>query len=89
MLTVSSNDVKMPKKKKTEKQLKKASNENAQLKKSQDQLKSKVLKSSNAVKKCKEAGYNLKCGQTLHKLSFQVLQTASMKLEVEVKGKLC
>ena len=54
MLTVTSNDAKMPKKKKTEKQLKKASKENTQLKKSQDQLKSKVLKWSNAVKKCKE-----------------------------------
>ena len=88
-LTVSSNDVKMPKKKKTEKQLKKASNENAQLKKSQDQLKSKVLKLSNSVKKCKEAGYDLTHGWTLRKLPFQVLQMASMKLEAEVKGKLC
>ena len=87
-LTVSSNDVKMPKKK-TEKQLKKASKENAQLKKSQDQLKSKVLKLSNAVKKCKEAGYNLTRGWILHKLPFQVLQTASMELEAEAKAKLC
>ena len=89
MLTVSSNDVRMPKRKKTEKQLKKASNENAQLKKSQYQLKSKVLKLSNAVKKCNEAGYNLTRGRTLHKLPFQVLQTASIKLEAEAKGKLC
>ena len=89
MLTVSSNDVRMPKRKKTEKQLKKASNENAQLKKSQYQLKSKVLKLSNAVKKCNEAGYNLTHGRTLHKLPFQVLQTASIKLEAEAKGKLC
>ena len=78
----------MPKKKKTEKQLKKASKENAQLKKSQDQLKSKVLKLSNVVKKCTEAGYNLTRGRTLHKLPFQVLRTASMKLEAEAKGKL-
>ena len=85
-LTVSSNDVKMPKEKVTEKQLKKASNENAQLKKSQDQLKSKVLKLSNAVKKCNEAGYNLTHGRTLHKLPFQVHGTASMELEVEAKG---
>ena len=51
MLTVSSNDVKMPKKKETEKQLKKASKENAQLKKSQDQLKSKVQMLLRNVKK--------------------------------------
>ena len=71
MLIVSSNDVKMPKKKKTEKQLKKASKENAELKKSQDQLKSKELKLSNAVKKCKEAGYNVTRERTHHKLPFQ------------------
>ena len=41
MLTVSSNDVKMLKEKETEKQLKKASKENAQLKKSQAQLKAR------------------------------------------------
>ena len=46
----------MPKEKETEKQLEKALKENAQLKKSHNQLKSKVLKLSNAVKKCKEAG---------------------------------
>ena len=85
MLTVSSNDVKMPKKKKTEKQLIKASKENAQLKKSQDTEK----QGADAVKKCKETGYNLTRGQTLHKLPFQVLRTASMELEAEAKGKLC
>ena len=55
----------------TAKQLNKASKEDAQMKKSQDQLKSKVLKLSNDVKKCKEAGYSLTCGRTFHKLPFQ------------------
>ena len=63
--------MKMPKEKETEKQLEKALKENAQLKKSHDQLKSKVLKLPNDVKKCKEAGYNPTCAQTLHKLPFQ------------------
>ena len=85
MLTDSSNDVKMPKKRETERQLEKALKENAQLKKSHDQLKSKVLKLSNDVK---ETGYNQTHGQTIPKLPFQVLQTASMELEAEVKGKL-
>ena len=89
MLTVSSNEVKCQKEKEIEKQLKKASKESAQLKKSQDQLKSKVLKLSNAATKCNEAGYNLTRGQTLHKLPFQVLQMASIKLEAETKAKLC
>ena len=61
----------MPKEKETEKQLEKALKENAQLKKSHNQLKSKVLKLSNAVKKCKEAGYNPTHGQTIPKLPFQ------------------
>ena len=43
---------------------------------------------ADAVKKCKETGYNLTRGQTLHKLPFQVLRTASMEL-VEAKAKLC
>ena len=85
MLTDSSNDVKMPKKRETEQQLEKALKENAQLKKSHDQLKSKVLKLSNDVK---ETGYNPTRGQTIPKLPFQVLQTASMELEAEAKGKL-
>ena len=85
MLTDSSNDVKMPKKRETEQQLEKALKENAQLKKSHDQLKSKVLKLSNDVK---ETGYNPTHGQTIPKLPFQVLQTASMELEAEAKGKL-
>ena len=70
-IIVSSNYVKMLKEKETEKQLEKALKENAQLKKSHDQLKSKVLKLSNAVKKCKEAGYNPTRARTLHKLPFQ------------------
>ena len=71
VLAVSSNDVKIPKEKEIEKQLEKALKENAQLKKSHDQLKSKVLKLSNDAKKCKEAGYNLTHGQTIPKLQFQ------------------
>ena len=47
---------KIPKEKETEKQLEKALKENAQLKKSHDQLKSKVLKLSNAVKNVKKLG---------------------------------
>ena len=70
-ITVCSNYVKIPKKKKTEKQLKKALKENVQLKKSHDELKSKVLKFSNDVKKCKEAWYNPTHGQTIPKLPFQ------------------
>ena len=61
----------MPKEKETEKQLEIALKENAQLKKSHNQLKSKVLKLSNAVQKCKEAGYNPTHGQTIPKLPFQ------------------
>ena len=60
-----------PKDKETEEQLKKALKENSQLKKSHDQLKSKVLKLSNAVKKCKEAGYNRIRGWAVHKPPFQ------------------
>ena len=51
MLTVSSNDVKMPKKKKLRSSRKKPQKKNAQLKKSQDQLKSKVQMLLRNVKK--------------------------------------
>ena len=88
-LTVSSNDVKMPKEKKNWEAAGKASKEYAQLKKLQDQLKSKVLKLSNDVKKCKEAGYNPTHRQTIPKATISVLQRASMELEAEAKAKLC
>ena len=84
-LTVSSNYVKIPKEKETEKQLEKALKENAQLKKSHDQLKSKVLKLSNAVKKCKEAGYNPTRAQTLHKLPFQCSEWRQWNLKQKRK----
>ena len=80
-LNVSSKDVRTPKDKETEEQLKKALKENSQLKKSHDQLKSKVLKLSNAVKKCKEAGYNRTRGRTVHKPPFQCTEQHRRKLK--------
>ena len=67
MLTVSSNDVKMPKEKNWE-----AAEKSLKRKCSAEEVTRSVEKQgADAVKKCKETGYNLTRGWTLHKLPFQ------------------